>query len=192
MSFKSQTEWLSHPSLTNNRFHSHRLCIFLCDKYCRFKNLIKVVPVILFGHNFVLLPVLFKNLPWFTVPHYIEGSYNYEYHILLNMHAPRQFLQIPTLVKGSSYQIFWPYGIHKQFYLWLTPAENLMTFDPTNTLHSDQGFFSPNLVAIMHFWGNLTFDLWWSHFKNMLLSLVAPSAIPMPGFSPIPRSTSNA
>ena len=31
-----------------------------------------------------------------------------------------------------------------------------MTFDPSNALRSGQGFFSPNLVAIGHFYGRLT------------------------------------
>ena len=31
-----------------------------------------------------------------------------------------------------------------------------MTFDPSNALRSGQGFFSPNLVAIGHFYGKLT------------------------------------
>ena len=31
---------------------------------------------------------------------------------------------------------------------------NSMTFDPSNALHSGQGFFPPNLVTIGHFWAN--------------------------------------
>ena len=33
---------------------------------------------------------------------------------------------------------------------WLTLADPCMTFDPSNELHFDQGFFLPNLVAIQH------------------------------------------
>ena len=55
-----------------------------------------------------------------------------------------------TLIKGYSYQIWWPYGSSKQFDLWLTPADPCMTFDPNNALCSGQGFFPPNLVAIGH------------------------------------------
>ena len=57
-----------------------------------------------------------------------------------------------ALVKGSSYQIWWPWIIPKQFDLWLTPADPCMTFDATNALHPGQGFFLPNLVAIGHSW----------------------------------------
>ena len=59
-----------------------------------------------------------------------------------------------TLIRGSFYQIWWPYGIFKPFDLWLTPADPCMTpadpcmtFDPSNALHSGQGFFPPNVVA---------------------------------------------
>ena len=55
-----------------------------------------------------------------------------------------------TLIKGSSHQIWWPYGISKQFEPWLTLADPCMTFDPSNALHSGQGFFPPNLVTIGH------------------------------------------
>ena len=34
----------------------------------------------------------------------------------------------------------------------------------------------------------MTFDLWWGHFQNMLLSLRGLFPIPMPNFSPISRS----
>ena len=59
-----------------------------------------------------------------------------------------------TLIRGSFYQIWWPYGISKPFDLWLTPAGPCMTFDPSNALHSGQGFFPPNVVAIGHCWAN--------------------------------------
>ena len=42
----------------------------------------------------------------------------------------------------------WPQGISKEFERWLTLADPRMTFDPSNELHFDQGFFLPNLVAI--------------------------------------------
>ena len=35
----------------------------------------------------------------------------------------------------------------------------------------------------------MTFNLWWCHFENMLLSLGGPSPIPIPSFNPIPWST---
>ena len=53
-----------------------------------------------------------------------------------------------TLIRGSSYQIWWPYSISKPFDLWLNPDDPCMTFDASNALHSGQGFFPPNLVAI--------------------------------------------
>ena len=56
-----------------------------------------------------------------------------------------------TLIRGSSYQIWWPYSISKQFDLWLTLADPCMTFDPSNALRFGQGFSPPNLVAIGHF-----------------------------------------
>ena len=56
-----------------------------------------------------------------------------------------------TLVSDSSHQIWWPWGISKQFDPWLTPDDSCMTFEPSNALHSGQGFLSPNLVAIGHF-----------------------------------------
>ena len=59
-----------------------------------------------------------------------------------------------TLIRGSSYQIWWPYSISKPFDLWLTPDDPCMTFDPSNALHSGQGFFPPNVVAIGHCWAN--------------------------------------
>ena len=59
-----------------------------------------------------------------------------------------------TLVRGSSDKIWKPYGNSKQIDLWLTPADPCMTFDPCNALHSGQGFFQPNLVAIGHFKAN--------------------------------------
>ena len=46
------------------------------------------------------------------------------------------------------------FGGLRHFYaiaLWLTPHYPCMTFDPSNALHSGQGFFVPNLVAIEHF-----------------------------------------
>ena len=55
-----------------------------------------------------------------------------------------------TLLRGSSYQVWWSYGIPKQFDLWLTQNDPCMTFDPSNALHSSQGFFLPSLVAIRH------------------------------------------
>ena len=59
-----------------------------------------------------------------------------------------------TLIRGSFYQIWCPYDISKPFDLWLTPADPCMTFDPSNALHSGQGFFPPNVVAIGHCWAN--------------------------------------
>ena len=56
-----------------------------------------------------------------------------------------------TIVRGSCNQIWQPSGISQQFDLWLTPADPCMTFDPSNELHFDQGYFLPNLVAIWHF-----------------------------------------
>ena len=56
-----------------------------------------------------------------------------------------------AMVRGSSHQIWWQYGIAKQIDLYLTPAEPYMTFDPSNALHFGQGFFPLNLVAIGHF-----------------------------------------
>ena len=35
-----------------------------------------------------------------------------------------------TLIRGSSYQIWWQYSISKQFDLWLTLVDPCMTFDP--------------------------------------------------------------
>ena len=61
------------------------------------------------------------------------------------------------LVWGPFYQIWLPQGISKEFYLWLTPADPCMTFDPSNELHFGQRFFLPNLVAIQH---SKQFDLW--------------------------------
>ena len=55
------------------------------------------------------------------------------------------------LVRDSSHQIWWPYGISKQVDLWVTLADPYMTFDPSNALCSGQGFFPPNLVAIRYF-----------------------------------------
>ena len=55
-----------------------------------------------------------------------------------------------TLIRGSSYQIWWPYIISEQFDRWLTLADPCMTVDPCNALRSDQGFFPINLVAIGH------------------------------------------
>ena len=57
-----------------------------------------------------------------------------------------------TLVWGPFYQIWWPQGISKECDLWLIPADPYMTFDPSNELHFDQGFFQLNLVAVKHFW----------------------------------------
>ena len=51
----------------------------------------------------------------------------------------------------SSNKICLPEGIAKQIDIWLTLADLCMTFDPSSALHSDQGFFQPNLVAIGHF-----------------------------------------
>ena len=59
-----------------------------------------------------------------------------------------------TLIRGSFYIIWCPYGISKPFDLWLTSADPCMTFDPSNALHSSQGFFPPNLVAVGHCWAN--------------------------------------
>ena len=77
-----------------------------------------------------------------------------------------------TLVRGlpSSNQIWWPWGIPKQFYFWLTPGDPCMTLDTISALCSGQGLFWPNLVPRGHLKGNLwmTFDLWWCCFKNML------------------------
>ena len=56
-----------------------------------------------------------------------------------------------TLVRGSSHQIVWPYGIAKQIDPCMTPADPNMIFDPSNALRFGQGFFPPNLVAIGHF-----------------------------------------
>ena len=58
-------------------------------------------------------------------------------HLTPSMHC--------TLVCGPFYQIWWSQGIFKEFDLWLTPADPCMTFDPSNELHFDQGFFLPNL-----------------------------------------------
>ena len=52
-----------------------------------------------------------------------------------------------ALVKGSSHQIWWPWGIAKQIDPSLTPADPYMIFDPSNALPSGQGFFPPNLVV---------------------------------------------
>ena len=54
---------------------------------------------------------------------------------------------IYAFVKGSSYQIWWPYSISKQFDLWLTLADPCMIFDPSNALRSGQGLFPLNLVV---------------------------------------------
>ena len=62
-----------------------------------------------------------------------------------------------TLVRGSSYQIWQPQGISKQFDLWLTPADTCTTFDPRNALHFGQGFFLPNLQSQGI---SKQFDLW--------------------------------
>ena len=56
-----------------------------------------------------------------------------------------------TLVWGPFYQILWPQGISKEFDLQLTPADPCITFDHSNDLHFDQGFFLSNLVAMEHF-----------------------------------------
>ena len=37
-----------------------------------------------------------------------------------------------------------------QFDLWLILPDPYMIFDPSNALHSGQGFFLPNLVVIEH------------------------------------------
>ena len=63
-----------------------------------------------------------------------------------------------TLIRSSSYQIWWPYGISKPFDLWLTPVDPCMTFDPSNALHFGQEFFRPNLVAIGHCQKNWPLD----------------------------------
>ena len=55
-----------------------------------------------------------------------------------------------ALARGSSHQIWWPYGNAKQIDPYLTPDDPYMTFDPSNALRSGQGFFPPNLVAIGH------------------------------------------
>ena len=56
--------------------------------------------------------------------------------------------QYITLVSDSSQQIWWPYGISKQLDQWLSPDDPCMIFDPSNAVHSGQGLFSTNLVAI--------------------------------------------
>ena len=61
-----------------------------------------------------------------------------------------------TLVRDFSHWIWWPWGIPKQFDLWLTLADSFMTFDPSSAPSSGQGFFHPNLVAIGHSYGNFT------------------------------------
>ena len=60
-----------------------------------------------------------------------------------------------ALVRGSSHQIWWPWGIARQIDPYLTPTDLYMTFDPSNALRFGQEFFPPNLVAIGHllaFW----------------------------------------
>ena len=42
--------------------------------------------------------------------------------------------------------------ISKVIALWLNSYNPCLTFDPSNALHSGQGFFLPNLVAGGHFW----------------------------------------
>ena len=59
-----------------------------------------------------------------------------------------------TLIRDSSYQIWWQYGISKDFDLCLTLDDPCMTFDPSNALRSGQEFFPPNLVAIGHCYAN--------------------------------------
>ena len=51
---------------------------------------------------------------------------------------------------------------HKQFDIRLTPIWPHMTFDPSISLHFNQGFFLPNLVAIKHSWAIWSLiDLGW-------------------------------
>ena len=52
-----------------------------------------------------------------------------------------------TLIRGSSYQIWWPYSISKQFDLWLTPADPCMTFDLSNALCSGHAWILPTEVG---------------------------------------------
>ena len=57
-----------------------------------------------------------------------------------------------TLVRDSS-----KYGISKQVYFWLTPADNCKIFDTINALHSGLGFFYQ-----IWWWQGIfkVFDLW--------------------------------
>ena len=50
-----------------------------------------------------------------------------------------------TLATFGGLRHFWAIA------LWLAPDDPCMTFNPINVLHSGQGFFLPNLVAIEHF-----------------------------------------
>ena len=71
-----------------------------------------------------------------------------------------------ALVTGSSYQIWQPQVISKQFNLRLTQAHPCITFDPSNALHFDQGFFPPYQI-----WQLLNIS---GHF-NLWLTPVGPS-----------------
>ena len=53
-------------------------------------------------------------------------------------------------VWGSSYQIWWPWGISKPLILGWPQFNPCMTFEPINALPFGQGFFLPNLVAVGH------------------------------------------
>ena len=57
-----------------------------------------------------------------------------------------------ALVMGSSYKIWSPQGIPKQYDLWLTLADPYMTFDPIDLLHFVQEFLSTKFGShIGHF-----------------------------------------
>ena len=108
-------------------FHSI-LKLELCRHACRRRD--QIIPTCRYGKNMpttALHRTLLSNLtpggPLMTPAWSLTPAMHY------------------TLVRGSSHQIWWPYGIAEQIDPYLIPTDHYMTFDHSNALRSSQGFF---------------------------------------------------